>query len=239
MDISEIIPACLVDEKGRDLLKHANSFGKGLDKFALLTLERYLESAIDFNEAYDLLTESYTNPGKYLQAIAKKLLLWLVVLAAIIYALWISGFAYHGDARTQNKLGLMYDKGLGVTQDYAEAVRWYRKAADQGHAGAQFNLGVMYSKGWGVTQDYTEAVRWYRKAAKQGTALAQAKLGLMYDKAWGVTQDYSRAHMWYSLATARGLNIAEKNRDLLAKKMTPAQIAKAQKLAREWKPKGK
>jgi hypothetical protein len=239
MDISEIIPACLVDEKGRDLLKHANSFGKGLDKFALLTLERYLESAIDFNEAYDLLTESYTNPGKYLQAIAKKLLLWLVVLAAIIYALWISGFAYHGDARTQNKLGLMYDKGLGVTQDYAEAVRWYRKAADQGHAGAQFNLGVMYSKGWGVTQDYTEAVRWYRKAAKQGTALAQAKLGLMYDNAWGVTQDYSRAHMWYSLATARGLNIAEKNRDLLAKKMTPAQIAKAQKLAREWKPKGK
>ena len=61
----------------------------------------------------------------------------------------------------------------------------------------------------------------------------------MYDNAWGVTQDYSRAHMWYSLAIARGLNIAEKNRDLLAKKMTPAQIAKAQKLAREWKPKGK
>ena len=203
MDISEIIPACLVDEKGRDLLKHANSFGKGLDKFALLTLERYLESAIDFNEAYDLLTESYTNPGKYLQAIAKKLLLWLVVLAAIIYALWISGFAYQGDARTQNKLGLMYDKGLGVTQDYAEAVRWYRKAADQGNAPAQYNLGFMYDKGWGVAQDYVQA------------------------------------YMWYNLAAAKGNNFARENRNFLAKQMTPEQIAEAQRLAREWKPKGK
>jgi len=95
MDNSEIIAQCLVDEKGRDLLKHANSFGKGLDGFALFTLERYLEGQIDFNEAYDLLTESYTNPWKttkrYLQAIAKNVWLWLVVLAAIIYALWING----------------------------------------------------------------------------------------------------------------------------------------------------
>ncbi len=179
MDISEIIPACLVDEKGRDLLKHANSFGKGLDKFALLTLERYLESAIDFNEAYDLLTESYTNPGKYLQAIAKKLLLWLVVLAAIIYALWISGFAYHGDARTQNKLGLMYDKGLGVTQDYAEAVRWYRKAAKQGFASAQFNLGVMYGTGQSVPQDFVLAHMWFNLSAISGNETGRRNRDLL------------------------------------------------------------
>jgi TPR repeat protein len=162
--------------------------------------------------------------------------------------------ADQGDASAQTGLGVMYDKGLGVTQDYAAAVRWYRKAAGQGDAVAQFNLGQMYSKGEGVPQDYTEAVRWYRKAADQGDAVAQFNLGQMYSKGegvaqtnlgnmyvlgWGVTQDYVQAHMWYNLAAARGMKIAGKVRDLLAEQMTPEQIAKAQKLARKWKPKGK
>ena len=58
--------------------------------------------------------------------------------------------------------------GQGVPQDYAEAVKWYRKAADQGYAAAQTNLGLMYAHGQGVPQDYVEAVKWYRKAADQG-----------------------------------------------------------------------
>ena len=90
-----------------------------------------------------------------------------------------------------------------------------------------------------MPQDYTEATRWYRKAADQGNATAQSNLGTMYDKGQGVTQDYIQAHIWYNLAAARGLKIGRKNRDILAEKMTPAQIAEAQKLAREWKPKGK
>ncbi len=61
----------------------------------------------------------------------------------------------------------------------------------------------------------------------------------MYHNGRGVTQDYVQAHMWFNLAAARGLKFPEKRRDRLAKKMTPAQIAEAQKLAREWKPKGK
>ena len=68
---------------------------------------------------------------------------------------------------------MAYAKGQGVTQDVVEAVRWYRKAAEQGHATAQYNLGAMYGKGQGVTQDAVEAVRWCRKAAEQGHATAQ------------------------------------------------------------------
>ena len=68
----------------------------------------------------------------------------------------------------QTNLGLMYDLGEGVAQDDAEAVKWYRKAAEQDSAEAQNNLGTMYVQGQGVAQDEVEAVKWYRKAAEQG-----------------------------------------------------------------------
>ena len=67
-----------------------------------------------------------------------------------------------GVADAQYNLGVMYATGRGVTQDYAEAVRWYRLAAGQGDADAQYNLGVMYANGRGVSQDAAEAVRWYQ-----------------------------------------------------------------------------
>ncbi len=64
-----------------------------------------------------------------------------------------------------------------VSQDYAAAIKWYRRAAGQGLADAQYNLGVMYYKGQGVPQDYAVAARWYRKAAAQGLASALYNLG--------------------------------------------------------------
>ena len=91
-----------------------------------------------------------------------------------------------------------------MPQDYAEAVRWYRKAADQGNADAQFSLGYMYDNGQGVPQDYAEAARWYRKAADQGDADAQFNLGYMYDKGQGVPQDYAEAARWYRKAADQG-----------------------------------
>ena len=100
-------------------------------------------------------------------------------------------------------------------------------------------LGAIYQIGEGVTQDYAEAMRWYRKAAEQGDVTTQVQLGFMYSKVKGVPQDYVQAHMWYNLAAAQGDKDARESRDSLAKKMTPAQIAEAQRLAREWKPKGK
>jgi TPR repeat protein len=94
----------------------------------------------------------------------------------------------------------------------------------------------MYEKGQGVTQDYAAAVKWYRRAAKQGYALAQNNLGAMYAKGQGVTQNNVRAYMWAKLAAARGWSLAKTNLRIVAQRMTPAQIAEAQKLAREWKP---
>ena len=72
--------------------------------------------------------------------------------------------AEQGDAIAQHNLGVMYADGEGVTKDYIEAVKWYRKAAEQGLAEAKYNLGLMYAKGNGVTKDYIEAEKWYRKA---------------------------------------------------------------------------
>ena len=77
-------------------------------------------------------------------------------------------------------------------QDYVEAAKWYRKAADQGYAPAQFNLGVMYDNGEGVAQDYTEAAKWYRKAADQGDYRAQFNLGLKCDHGQGVSAGLCR-----------------------------------------------
>ena len=130
----------------------------------------------------------------------------------------------------------MYAVGQRVLQDDAEAVKWYRLAADQGNAPAQSDLGFMYANGRGVPQDGTEAVKWYRLAANQGNALAQYNLGFMYANGRGVPQDYLLAHMWFDLAAARGNEQAIKSRDTIAARMTPAQLAEAQKQVRGWKP---
>jgi TPR repeat protein len=145
--------------------------------------------------------------------------------------------AEQGDASAQYNLGFMYNNGEGVPQDYVEAVKWYRMAAEQDHADAQYNLGLMYDNGQGVPQDYAEAVKWYRMAAEQGYATAQSNLGVMYATGSGVPQDDVLAHMWFNLAAAQGHANAKKGRDIVAKLMTSEQIAEAQRLAREWKPK--
>jgi TPR repeat protein len=154
--------------------------------------------------------------------------------------------AEQGNAGAQSNLGVMYAKGQGVPRDYAQATQWYRKAADQGDADAQFSLGSMYDRGRrgrGVPQDFAQAAQWYRKAAEQGVVGAQFNLGFMYANGRGVPQDYVLAHMWSNLAAGgfpatdtEKRNLAVANRDAVTARMTPAQIAEAQRLAREWRP---
>jgi uncharacterized protein len=155
------------------------------------------------------------------------------------YATGLSLFrslAEQGNAKAQKTLGRMYQYGEGgVAQNFAEAAKWYRLAADQGDASAQSSLGCLYDV-CGDTQNYTQAVRWYRRAADQGFDSAQFSLGTMYENGHGVPQDYVLAHMWFNLSSAQGNQAAGRTRDNLATRMTPAQIAEAQKLAREWKP---
>ena len=147
--------------------------------------------------------------------------------------------AEQGDALAQYNLGVLYRKGRGVPQDDVHARQWYAKAAAQGQAKAQFNLGTLYFNGEGVAKDYQQALRWFRLAADQGEALAQTKIAIMYDEGQGVPKNFVQAYKWYSLAATNGDKPAPQLRDLIANQMTPAQIAEAQKLAREWKPKGK
>lgn len=137
--------------------------------------------------------------------------------------------ALHDDPIAQNKLGSMYAKGQGVSQDYSQAIFWYMKAAEQGNADAQFNLGLMYHQGESVRLDYTRALEWYGKAAKQGHKIAQAHsdeihkyieavkvaaeqgelealvtLGDLYADSNGLPQDYEQAAILYRKAAEQG-----------------------------------
>jgi uncharacterized protein len=148
-----------------------------------------------------------------------------------------------GDARAQSILALLYYEGSGVAQDYQEAAKWFRRAADQGDATGQLYLGIMFAQGRGVPQDPAEAATWFRRAADRGDAGAQYNLGLAYATGEGVSPDNVSAHMWFNLAAARyppsdtrDRRDAIRNRNVVAGKMTPEQVAEAEKLAREWQP---
>ncbi len=145
--------------------------------------------------------------------------------------------AEYGQVQPQHNLGLMSLRGEGVPTEDTEAEKWTRRAAEQGHALGQNNLGWMYQNGRGVPRDYGMAAKWYRMAAEQNQALAQTNLGDLYRWGQGVLQDNAYAHMWFSLAAAQGNESARWNRDIVEEKMTPEQIAEAQRLARQWKPK--
>ena len=148
---------------------------------------------------------------------------------------WYRLAAEQGYAAAQSNLGLMYANGEGVPEDDAEAARWVRLAAEQGTATAQLNLGLMYASGEGVPKDDAEAMRWYRLAAEQGNnADAQVLLGVMYANGEGVPEDDVTAYAWLNIAAAQGQSSANEGKEHVAKHMTQSQVAKAQKLSREY-----
>jgi len=113
-------------------------------------------------------------------------------------------------------LGLVYQYGLGVAQDYAQARAWYEKAAAKDNADAMVNLGVLYGGGQGVAQDYAKARAWWEKAAAKDDAKAMAGLGLVYQNGLGVAQDQAKARAWYEKAAAKGVETAKAALDRLA-----------------------
>jgi hypothetical protein len=110
----------------------------------------------------------------------------------------------------------------------------------------------MYQKGEGVEQDYRETLKWLRMAAEQGDALAQHGLGSVNAKVFKVkgmgffnptafaflkaTQDFVEAYKWFSIAAANGHKISLKDRAIIKMRMSPAQIARAEELVREFQP---
>ncbi len=161
-----------------------------------------------------------------------------VIKAALVVLVLSLGLAAPVGALTLKD----YDDGVDAYDrgDYETAYRLLRPFVNPGHAWAQHNLGNMNYFGQGVPEDYAEAARWWHKAAEQGEPRAQNNLGAMYLKGEGVLQDYVQAHMWFNLAastlTGELRGEAVEHRDDIAAEMTPAQLAEAHKLAREWRP---
>ena len=129
------------------------------------------------------------------------------------YALSLARDASHGDKKALATLRTNAaakdagaEFGLGeyfvFTNDYAQAVAWFQKAADQGFAGGNFGLGVAYESGLGVRQDDAQAMRQYLKATELPEA--QRDIGLLYARGRGVQQDYARAVTWYTKAADAG-----------------------------------
>jgi TPR repeat protein len=148
---------------------------------------------------------------------------------------WLFKAAENGEPTAQfNLAGRLEEAGAEYSE---ESKYWLRKAANNGQATAQFILGMRYDEGIDLPKDAAKAVYWYREAAEQGKAMAQGSLGAMYTIGRGVPRDLVLAYMWRNLAAAQGDETSKTARIELESVMTPNQIAEAQKLSREWKPK--
>ena len=132
--------------------------------------------------------------------------------------------------------------------DYGTALAEWQPLAEQGDSLAQYQIGILHYRGDGVIQDYGQAAKWFRRAAERGDADAQFNLGLLYAEGKGMPKNLVRARMWFALAalgyeTGRDQDWAVANRTLAARKrdwtaarMSAAEVAKADRLARLWKP---
>ena len=155
----------------------------------------------------------------------------------------LAPLAEQSEPKAQHILGFMYANGYGVPKNIETAVRWQILSAEQGHVGAMATLADYYEKGEGVPQDYKQAMKWKQLAANFGNDLTRWSLGLAYKDGKMTPKDNVQAYMWFSLAIADSepplRQFFEEARDSLAKEMTLSQIADAQRLTSEWKPKSK
>ena len=142
--------------------------------------------------------------------------------------------AEKGVAEAQFWLGVAFDQHLwfGVT-DEQEALKWFRRAAEQGNPDAEDELGVRYQDGDGIEQNYIQAAYWFRKAAEHvpnlgGAGQGRNNLGNLFVEGHGVPKDHVQAYMWLSLAGS------DHSIEYLQREMTPSQILRAQSLANEW-----
>lgn len=114
----------------------------------------------------------------------------------------------HRYPAAMNNLGSSYQLGLGVEPDDAEAVRWYKQAADKGFVPSMAVLGWMYQAGKGIAKDNDAAFKWYTQAAEAGFAPAMNNLGFMYQNGWGVEADMKKAATWFVKSAEAGLPAA-------------------------------
>lgn len=149
--------------------------------------------------------------------------------------------AEQGNAKAKVTLAKTYANDQGSHFNKQEALKWMLEAAEQGDPEAQLELALWHERAaWGfkdtiVPLDRNESFKWFLKAAEQGDWIAQKNLGTYFESGYGVPQNYVQAHKWYNIAQSHAASWgAARLRDELEEKMTPEQIAEAQKLAREW-----
>jgi hypothetical protein len=106
--------------------------------------------------------------------------------------------------QAQEKIGRLYERGMGAPKDFTQAEYWYRKAAEQGDPAAQARLGFMYRIGEGVTRDPKQAAKWYAMGASKGNPLAQVGLGFMSMEGIGTPADFGAAVGWFDKAANQG-----------------------------------
>jgi TPR repeat protein len=142
---------------------------------------------------------------------------------------------------TDPKLLEQYQAGLAayLNSDYVAALEAWRPLAERTSESstAQIFLGFMYANGQGLPKNPAAAAGWYRRGAEQDNVLAQIRLGFMYRAGKGVPQDDVQAHLWASLAARQKghvQKVAQALQQALEAGMTPARIAEAKRLAKEW-----
>ena len=108
------------------------------------------------------------------------------------------------DAAALFQLGIQYEAGDGVQQDYRKAFDYYQKAADLGNSDAMLSIGVLYANGTGVVKNLKEAAKWFKAAAELGNVYAQYYLGRMYRFGEGIDQDQKEAAKWFKAAAEQG-----------------------------------
>ena len=140
-------------------------------------------------------------------------------------ALWFRQAADRGIPEAQYNLSLAYELGQGVGKDEPAAQRWYRQAATQGYGRARFNLALMLKEGRGSPVDVAAALTFYRAGAEQNFAPAQNNLGILLAEGRGVAANLAEAYSWLSLAVENGAKPT--GRDLVARQLSPAQLAEA------------
>jgi localization factor PodJL len=147
-------------------------------------------------------------------------------------AAWLDRAARAGIAPAQFRLGGLYEKGLGVRKDPAEARRLYMAAAAKGHAKAMHNLAVLYAAGTADgAPDYAAAAGWFRKAAAYGTVDSQYNLGILYARGSGVERDFVESYKWFTLAIKGGDKDAVHKRDEVARALDAKQLESARQAA--------
>ncbi len=176
-------------------------------------------------------------------AIAGGFALVLVVVMAIF--LWPSSPVPPTQAELAAEFdkGMQYERGSGVTADYAQAVTWYRKAAEAGYPPAEFALGRLTETGHGVVRDDKAANDWYRRAAEHGFAEAQVQLAGNLLTGTGTADgkpDKIEALKWLligadAMADPLSQQVARTTRDTLSDSLNMEDRAAAQKRADDWR----